>query len=160
MLKSFESYSVTAYSRPILRSTIEWCPLLWKLENIHAFIVPFLANIKCCPKFLEYALLVLNFKLFNFFFKLNVWNIWKNVFMKIMENLQVTQPNQSQLIKVIPVQSFRGVFTTQLKILPFVYWIAKESAIVDVQLGLEYPHLWSRRWGHQNNINQVVLVLL
>ena len=41
--------------------------------------------------------------------------------MKIIENLQVTQPNQSQLIKVIPVQSFRGVFTTQLKILPFVY---------------------------------------
>ena len=80
--------------------------------------------------------------------------------MKMIENLQVTQPNQSQVIKVIPVQSFRGVFTTQLKILPFVYWIAKESAIVDVQLGLEYPHLWSWRWGHQNSINEVVLVLL
>ena len=53
--------------------------------------------------------------------------------MKIIENLQVTQPNQSQLIKVIPVQSFRGVFTTQLKILPFVYWIAKENAIVEEQ---------------------------
>ena len=80
--------------------------------------------------------------------------------MKMIENLQVTEPNQSQIIKVIPAQSFRGVFTTQLNILPFVYWISKESAIVNVPLGLEYPHIWRWRWGHQNNINEVVLVLL
>ena len=30
--------------------------------------LPFLANIERCPKFLEYALLVLSIKLFEFFF--------------------------------------------------------------------------------------------
>ena len=33
--------------------------------------VPFLANIECCPKFIEYALLILSIKLFEFFFKMN-----------------------------------------------------------------------------------------
>ena len=41
--------------------------------------------------------------------------------MKLVENPQVTQPNQSQLIKVKSVQSFRDDFRTQLKILPVVY---------------------------------------
>ena len=40
--------------------------------------------------------------------------------MKLAENPQVTQPNQSQVFKVASVQSFRGVFRTQLKILAFV----------------------------------------
>ena len=39
--------------------------------------------------------------------------------MKLIENLQLIQPNQSQLIKVKTVQSFRGVFKTQLKIVDF-----------------------------------------
>ena len=39
--------------------------------------------------------------------------------MKLVENPQVTQPNQSQVIKVKSVQSFRGVFKAQLKILFF-----------------------------------------
>ena len=44
-----------------------------------------------------------------------------------MENLQVTQSNQNQLIKVKSAQSFIGVFRTQLKILTFVPWIAKKA---------------------------------
>ena len=40
--------------------------------------------------------------------------------MELIENLQVTQSNQSQLIKVKSTQSFRGVFRTQLKILAVV----------------------------------------
>ena len=39
--------------------------------------------------------------------------------MKRVENPQVTQPNQSQEVKVKSVQSFRGLFRTQLKILAF-----------------------------------------
>ena len=35
--------------------------------------------------------------------------------MKLIEYLQVTQPNQRQLIKLKSVQSFRGIFRTQLK---------------------------------------------
>ena len=35
--------------------------------------------------------------------------------MELLENLQVTQSNQSQLIKVKSVQSFRGVPRTYLK---------------------------------------------
>ena len=38
------------YYRPILCSTIERCPLLRKLKK-----VPFLSNIKRCPKFLKDA---------------------------------------------------------------------------------------------------------
>ena len=38
----------------------------------------------------------------------------------MVENLQITQPNQSQVIKVKSIQSFRGVFRTQSKILAFV----------------------------------------
>ena len=34
----------------------------------------------------------------------------------MLENSQVTQSNQSQLIKVKSVQSFRGVFRTHRKI--------------------------------------------
>ena len=41
--------------------------------------------------------------------------------MKLVEISQVTQPNQSQVIKGKSIQSFRGVFRTQLKILVFVY---------------------------------------
>ena len=41
--------------------------------------------------------------------------------MKLVENPQVTQPNQSQVIKVKSVQSFRGVFKAQLKILTFIH---------------------------------------
>ena len=41
--------------------------------------------------------------------------------MKLVENPEVTQPNQSQVIKVKSLQSFRGVFKTQLKILAFLY---------------------------------------
>ena len=78
-----------AYSRLILYSTIEHCPLLQKLCNALFWCktlrkgiekggggeifgalfflkkvlfykkVPFLANIKCCPKFLEYACLLI-----------------------------------------------------------------------------------------------------
>ena len=39
--------------------------------------------------------------------------------MKMVENLQVTQVNQSQVIKVKSVQSFRGIYRTKLKILGF-----------------------------------------
>ena len=41
--------------------------------------------------------------------------------MKLVETSQVTQPNQSQVIKVKSVQSFTGVFRTQLKISAFVH---------------------------------------
>ena len=44
--------------------------------------------------------------------------------MKLVENAQVTQPNESQVIKVGSVQSFRSVFRTQFKILAFVHRIA------------------------------------
>ena len=40
--------------------------------------------------------------------------------MKLVENSQVTQPNQIQVIKVKSVQSFTDVFKTQLKILASV----------------------------------------
>ena len=36
--------------------------------------------------------------------------------MELLENFQVTHPNQSQLIKVKSCQSFRGVLRTHLKI--------------------------------------------
>ena len=36
--------------------------------------------------------------------------------MELLENIQVTQSNQSQLIKVKSVQSFRGVLRIHLKI--------------------------------------------
>ena len=36
--------------------------------------------------------------------------------MEMLENLQVTQSNHSQLIKVKSVQSFKGVLRTHLKI--------------------------------------------
>ena len=36
--------------------------------------------------------------------------------MELLENLQVTQSNQSQLIKVKSVQSFRGVLRTYFRI--------------------------------------------
>ena len=41
--------------------------------------------------------------------------------MKLLKNPQVTQPNQSQVIKVKSVQSFRDLFRTQFKKLAFVY---------------------------------------
>ena len=41
--------------------------------------------------------------------------------MKLVENPQVTQPNQNQVMKVKSVQSFRDVFKIQLKILACVY---------------------------------------
>ena len=44
----------------------------------------------------------------------------------LVENPWVTQPNQSQVIKVKSVQSMRDVLKTQLKILAFVHWIAKK----------------------------------
>ena len=40
--------------------------------------VSFLANIECCPKFIEYALLILSIKLFEFFFQ--------NEFLKYLKN--------------------------------------------------------------------------
>ena len=49
--------------------------------------------------------------------------------MKLVENLQVTQTNQSQLIKVKSIQSFRVVFRTKLKLLPFLCLIAKKAPI-------------------------------
>ena len=48
--------------------------------------------------------------------------------MKLVENPQVTQPNQSKVIKVKSVQSFRDLFRTQSKILTFVHRIAKKSS--------------------------------
>ena len=36
--------------------------------------------------------------------------------MELQENLQVNQANQSQLIKVKSVQSFKGVLRTHLKV--------------------------------------------
>ena len=56
--------------------------------------MPFLANIECCPKFPEYALLILSI-------------------MKLVETPQVTQPNLGQVIKVKSVQNLRDVFKTQ-----------------------------------------------
>ena len=44
-----------------------------------------------------------------------------------MENLQVTQSNQIQLMKVESAQSFRCVFKIQLKIFAFVPRIAKKA---------------------------------
>ena len=41
--------------------------------------------------------------------------------MKLVENPQVTQPKQIQVIKVKSVQTFRGAFRTQLKILASVH---------------------------------------
>ena len=45
--------------------------------------------------------------------------------MKLVENPQANHPNQSQVIKEKPVQSFRAVFRSQSKILAFVYLIVK-----------------------------------
>ena len=61
--------------------------------------------------------------------------------MKLVENRQVTQPNQGQVIKVKSVQIFRGVLTIQLKNSSFFPLNCKINSIVDVQLGPEYPHL-------------------
>ena len=55
---------------------------------------------RSCTKFLEYALLVLSISCSKFIFKINFWNISLNLLMKLVENPQVTQPNQSQVIKV------------------------------------------------------------
>ena len=63
----------------------------------------------------------------SFFLQMNYLNIWINVLMKLVENPQVTQPNQSNVIKVKSVQSFRDLFRTQSKILAFVHWIAKKA---------------------------------
>ena len=52
------------------------------------------------PKFLEYALLVLNINCLKFVFKIIFWNISINLLVKLVENPHVTQPNQSQVIKV------------------------------------------------------------
>ena len=49
-------------------------------------------------------------------FLINFWNIWINMLKKLLENPQVTQSNQSQLIKVKSIQSFIGVVRTHLKI--------------------------------------------
>ena len=70
---------------------------------------------------------VFSFKLFEFFFKMNFWNIWINEPIKLVANPQVIQPNQIQVIKAISVPSFRGVFRAQLKILAFVHCITKEK---------------------------------
>ena len=61
------------------------------------------------------------------FFKMNFWNIWVNVLMKLVENPRVSQPNQSQVVKVRSAQSFRDVFRTQEKILAFAYWIPNKA---------------------------------
>ena len=55
---------------------------------------------RSCTKFLEYALLVLSISCSKFIFKINFWNISINLLLKLVENLQVTLPNQSQVIKV------------------------------------------------------------
>ena len=52
------------------------------------------------PKFLEYALLVLSVNCLKFVFKIIFWNISINLHVKLVENPHVTQPNQSQVIKV------------------------------------------------------------
>ena len=73
--------------------------------------------------------------------------------MKLLKNPQVTQPNQSQVIKVKSVQSFRDLFRTQFKKLAFVYWIARKApSKLHVELGPEYPQLWSWWQRHHNNI--------
>ena len=53
--------------------------------------------------------------------------------MELIENLQVTQSNETQLIRVKSAQSFRGAFRTQLK----------KSSKVDACLGPQYLYLWS-----------------
>ena len=37
---------------------------------------------------------------------MNFWNIWINMFMKPVENSEVTQPNQRQAIKIKSIQIF------------------------------------------------------
>ena len=81
--------------------------------------------------------------------------------MKLLKNPQVTQPNQSQVIKVKSVQSFRDLFRTKLKMLAFVYWIAKKApSKLHVELCPEYPQLLSWWQRHHNSIIHLVLVLL
>ena len=72
---------------------------------------------------------------------------------KLVENLQVTQPNQSEWIKVKSVQSFRGLCRTQLKMSAFVHWIAKKlhlrcstrsSILTPLKLLLKIPEQHSR----------------
>ena len=59
--------------------------------------------------------LLLGIKLFDIVL-INFWNVWINVLKELLENPQVTKSNQSQLIEVKSVQSFRGEFRTYLKI--------------------------------------------
>ena len=87
----------------------------------------FLANIECWPKFLEYALLVLRVKLFEFYFQ-NDFLKYLNKFAhengrKPSSNLAKSKSsNQSK-----SVQSYRDLLRTQSKILAFVYRIAKKA---------------------------------
>ena len=85
-----------AYSRPILRSTIERFPLLLKYTKLYFDAksvlfhknVPFLANIERCPNFLEFALQqyksTYNFPSWNLYMPMSAWksrtnfsNLWK-----------------------------------------------------------------------------------
>ena len=52
---------------------------------------------------------------------MNFGDIGMNLLKRLVENPQVYQPNKTEVIKVKSVQSFRGVFRTQSKILAFVY---------------------------------------
>ena len=118
--------------------------------------MPFLANIECCLKFLEYPLLVLSIKMFEFYFQ--------NHFLKYLNKFAVEtgKKSSSKLAKSKPSNQSKICSKFQRCILAekknSKNW--KKNSIIDVRLGPEYPHLWSWWWRHQNNIDHVVLVLL
>ena len=129
-----------------------YCPIYWIslfYSKYFAWVCSLTSSlIKLLKSFKPY--LLLGIKLFDFFifcfFKTNFWNIWINVLMELIENLEVTQSIQSQLIKLKSVQSFRGVLTTHLKI----YWNfsfcplnSTKCSNVHVWLGPQYLHPWS-----------------
>ena len=81
----------------------------------------FLANIECCPKFLENALLVLSIKLFEFYFE-NEFLKYLNKFAHETSTKYSSNPAKSKSSNQSKsVQSFRDVFRIQLKILAFAY---------------------------------------
>ena len=95
-----------------------YCPILLDFSILFKIFCLSLQVNKLLNKLVKIfqILLTIRIKSFDFFF--NFWNFWIIVLKELLENPQVTHSNQSQLIKVKSVQSFRRVFRTHLK----TYW--------------------------------------
>ena len=107
--------------------------------------MPFLANIECCLKFLEYPLLVLSIKMFEFYFQ--------NHFLKYLNKFAVEtgKKSSSKLAKSKPSNQSKICSKFQRCILAVFYcWLSTDflhwfSCIFNIFQKFIYPLFWTSK---------------